>query len=656
LLGLAGAPAAPAADLGFEDFDDADLGAFLDDIVTSVSRQSRTVSDAPAAVTVITREEILATGARSIPEALRMVPGVDVLYITAADHQVSVRGFVGPMADKTLVLLDGRPVYFEYNGLTPWDALQLVPEDVERVEVVRGPGSVIHGPNAFSGVINVVTRSPAELSGTTVHHLGGGLPVSAGGSVVHARPIAGGHAKVSLGWDRDDGWADSNALVAEATRFSTAWESRRDDGSRLYAGAGFTNGNGFTMSHIGDQARDQRVGFVRAGYRLSRVGLEGYWNSTDVDTRNLATGDAGYFRVSSYDLEAFATVWEGERAEWLVGTNVRTFHGESDFTAARFEEWLVSGFAEGTLRPSSSLTATLGGRVDRYPLTGTKVSPRVGLRWEPAEHHALRLSHSTAYRDPDFLESFLDEITDVSAQVSPLLPAGSIQVHSLGNRTLERERIRSFEAGYQGVIGPAVRVQLDAFHQRMNDFIEFGVTGVQDVSALLGLPAGSVVVPAEQSYSNIGEGRSWGGEAALEWAPREGTELFANASYQRLERTAAGAPAGTPLVALLETPRRKFNAGVRTPWAERGTISLWVHGVDETRWDRNIATGRVPGHVTVNGRVGVGFSRARASLSLSVYNLFDQEHVEIAPLDAAGLPNGAETLGRRWLATLRFDG
>lgn len=130
--------------------------------VTSVSKRGEPLSDAAAAVYVITREEILNSGARSLPDILRLAPNLQVAQITSNSFAITARGFNGPAASKLLVLIDGRSVYTPYHSGVPWDIQDVLPEDIERIEVISGPGATLWGANAVNGVINIITRRAGD--------------------------------------------------------------------------------------------------------------------------------------------------------------------------------------------------------------------------------------------------------------------------------------------------------------------------------------------------------------------------------------------------------------------------------------------------------------------------------------------------------------
>ena len=144
--------------------------------VTSVSKSAEPLSDAAASVYVITRDDILRSGARSIPDMLRLAPNLQVAQITSNSFAITARGFNGSAASKLLVLIDGRSVYTPYHSGVSWDIQDVLPEDIDRIEVISGPGATLWGANAVNGVINIITKKARDTQGAMVD-------VSAGGPV-----------------------------------------------------------------------------------------------------------------------------------------------------------------------------------------------------------------------------------------------------------------------------------------------------------------------------------------------------------------------------------------------------------------------------------------------------------------------------------------
>src|SRR5207237_9319769 len=161
---------------------------------TTVSRRPEKLSQAAAAVYVITQEDIRRSGATSIPEALRLAPGVQVDQVNASLWAVGVRGFASTLSRSLLVLIDGRSVYSPLFAGTYWDVQDTLLEDVERIEVIRGPGGTLWGANAVNGVINIITKAAKDTQG--------GLITAGGGSVEQgfAGIRYGGHAGSNLNY------------------------------------------------------------------------------------------------------------------------------------------------------------------------------------------------------------------------------------------------------------------------------------------------------------------------------------------------------------------------------------------------------------------------------------------------------------------------
>src|SRR5271165_1547941 len=168
LSGLSGLAQQP------KDLSQASLEDLMNIQVTSVSKKEQSLSKAGAAVFVITQEDIRRSGATNIPDLLRMVPGVNVARMSANTWAISIRGFNDSFADKVLVLIDGRSVYNPITSGVSWDQQDVPLEDIERIEVIRGPGGTVWGANAMNGVINIITASAADTKG--------GLAVGAAGS------------------------------------------------------------------------------------------------------------------------------------------------------------------------------------------------------------------------------------------------------------------------------------------------------------------------------------------------------------------------------------------------------------------------------------------------------------------------------------------
>lgn len=169
-----GAETLLAAETEMNEFLDLDLAALMQIEITSVAKKPQNLFDAAAAVFVISNDDLKRSGATSIPEALRMVPGLQVARINSQRWAISSRGFNGGFANKLLVLVDGRTVYTPTFSGVYWGSLDYLLEDIERIEVIRGPGATLWGANAVNGIINIITKKAGETKGGMIS-AGGGI-------------------------------------------------------------------------------------------------------------------------------------------------------------------------------------------------------------------------------------------------------------------------------------------------------------------------------------------------------------------------------------------------------------------------------------------------------------------------------------------------
>jgi iron complex outermembrane receptor protein len=250
-------------------------GEAYEEKVVTASRREQSPLDAPNAVTVITEEEIRFSGARSIPDLLRRVPGMDVMAMSYSDYNVAMRGFNRRVANKILVLIDGRTVYEDFLGGMLWRGLTIDLLDVARIEVVRGPGSAIYGAYAYTGMVNIITKRPEEVGGSVAQvSAGNGETLEATYQYGERRGPVG--VRASVGYERGDKYelefdperVDFSTNVTDPTqsldqvRFDLSSEYNfKNEGGRLFLGggarAGFTELYG--VAALRNQAIDGRT-------------------------------------------------------------------------------------------------------------------------------------------------------------------------------------------------------------------------------------------------------------------------------------------------------------------------------------------------------------------------------------------------------------
>lgn len=445
------------------------LEELMDVEVTSVSRQPQKASEAAAAVHVLTNEDIRRAGVTTIPDALRLVPGVQVARINANTWGISIRGFNSRFANKLLVMIDGRTIYTPLFSGVFWDRHDLVLEDIDRIEVVRGPGAALWGANAVNGVINIITRHSRETQGSYVQ--------GTVGTVDHA--IAE---------------ARQGGRIGEHTTFRAYAKGRLRDGGETEAGrdgaddlrSGLLGFRGDT--ELGRDAFKFQGQFQRSkSGELSEVALlePPFGELRDIDsnssggyllgswTRELDAESSvslqGFFdhqrfrevrvseRRSTFDLEFQHAFRPARRHEMLWGLGYRHTRDsiDSSFSVAfdpqsrNMDLW--SGFAQNTFAViEDELDLVLGAKLEHHDDTGFEFQPNARVLWHPAERHTVWASVARAVRTPSRAE------TDVRLNATTIPPGTPENPEPLpaliafeGSDDARSERLIAYEIGYR---------------------------------------------------------------------------------------------------------------------------------------------------------------------------------------------------------------
>ena len=634
----------------------ADMGAALAEeeftfgeiTVISAARREQRISEAPAAITVITDEDIKYSGAITIPDVLRMVPGMDVMQISASDLVINARGYNKEMSNKMLVLIDGRYVYWDFYGIILWDSFPISLEDISRIEIIRGAGSALYGANAFSGVVNIITKSPDESKGTHVSANGGNFNTYVG-SIIHAGSSDKYGYKISLGLDETNQWQDKSQPSRDVKRIQGYLEYKIADNSKVLFEAGYNKGKGETLSGIGRMNREQKMAHLKFGLNLANFSTKAFWSRSRGDAILEPALKPYYFTANTYDIESQLLFNLGSMNSVILGGNYRLNVAESDLIDQDHRQNLIAGYIQDEFKPSENFAFTIGLRYDIHPLVKEQFSPRANLLISPFKEHYLRLSYGTAFRSPSFIESYLYENSDISSMISPLLPPNTIIVQARGNADLFPEKITSYEIGYQALLSPKFWAKLDLFYNNLEDFIAFKTIGYQDVSPILGYPAGSVIVPGIKSYTNAGKSKAIGGEFGFEFIAARWLQAAINYSYQDItwEEDDPLTPENEKGQRVKFSPRDKINGNLRLNFDNGLSANLMVHYVGETEKNETWAYGKVDAYTLVNFRLGYRFLKETTELGVTVYNLFDKKHFEYPGTNNQGDPSGAYQIGRR---------
>lgn len=624
--------------------------------VSIASRYEQPISQAPSNVYVITDEDIRQSGATDIPTVLRRIPGLEVMQMSGADINVSMRGNNQPFANKLLVMVDGRSIYLDVQGLVFWKALPVTLPEIKRIEVLKGPAAAVYGFNAFDGVINIITKSAQEMKGTTLQ-FGGGELGTISSAAIQAGAIGNLGYRFSIGRDQNQQWRDRDALALRSSKVNGQIDYTFSDQSKLTVSGGLTDANRFDgqIGEITSQSIAPSLGYASAVYERSALIIRAYWNRYSDDVLNTALpGIANLIRVTdsrgSLNLPFSANTYNVDAqhsldAPWghhlTYGANYRHNTLASTAINAFSREDRFGLFVQDAWKASETLTITAGARLDLHTEINATVSPRVAILYTPLPNHTFRAGFSIAYRPPTLFESH-EQLRAVTT-LPPPIPASAINVN--GSAALNPEQILSYEVGYQGwYFKHRLRARADLFFNHLSNLV-----GNRNTSAT------TATFVNDSGIADI-----YGGEAGLEVLATSWLTGYGNASYQEIGQSFAG-------TVRRGAPRFKWNAGIRGEWDNGLSGDLSYHYVGAatypvtasfallTPFGATTPDSHIGSYNLLNLRTGYRFWQQKAAagylrdaeVAVSAFNALNDKHKE-HPL---GDTIGSRVMG--WL-TVRF--
>lgn len=592
VLGLVAVPAlAPAAELDL-DITETTIEQLMNVSVTTVSRQQEELQTSAAAAYVLSREDIRRAHVTSVPEALRLVPGVQVARIDANKWAVSIRGFNARTANKLLVLIDGRSVYDPLFSGVFWEARDVALEEIERIEVVRGPGGTLWGANAVNGVINIITRNARDTQGTQAT-IGAGTEERAMASVRHGwQPTRDSYARVYAdGLERDRGHSptvahDDSHMGRAGLRVD--WDASTADQVMLKVdlfdgsfGSALSGGGSQDVKHqgqsvVGRWTRDRGDG--------SQTTLQLWYDGFSFDDVNLGEERDTFdidFQHAFHAGDAHRVLWgAGFRRTW---DDIRDGPVLSVVPTSRRDDLLSLFFQDEIGLVDDRARLTLGAKVEHNDYSGTELQPSARIAWVPNANNTVWGAVSRAVRSPSRLES------DV---VSPVIA---------GNPDFDSETLIAYETGFRRRISPQAWVDAAAFYNvyRKLRSIENGIV------------------------DNKLRGTTSGVEVAGRWRVSSAWRLDLAYTYLDVDiETAAG---GTDVAgaATLEGSDPRHQLMLRSAWNPFSNVE-----VDATlRYVDQLRALNVPSYLEAD--LGVGWKlRTNLELSAVAQNLLDSHHPE----------------------------
>jgi iron complex outermembrane receptor protein len=538
-LGIASPVAAQPQ--GAAELAELELETLMDLEVTSVSRKTESIREAAAAIYVITKEDIAHSPATSLPELLRQVPGLQVSQIDGNSWAVSARGFNGLFANKLLVMIDGRSVYTPIFSGVFWDSKDMLLEDIERIEVIRGPGAVMWGANAVNGIINIITKSAHETKSGLVTALGGnqqqgtfgaryGTSLGEKGAIRlygKYRNVDGNQA-VADGSDGNDGIEDARGgfrydYAGENDRVLVSGEAMR--------GAPEGSATIFTTSPPSVAQDTRRQDYVGGNFLATWArSLEGgdsfstqfFFDREDRD--DLVTKS----KVSILDCELNYQFGLGESHSFVTGLNYRWMHDELDGTdSARFDPMTrqvnrASLFLQDEIElASQELFFTLGAKLEYHDFSGVQPQPSAKLSWRVDPKHTLWLSTSYASRLPSRAENDVFAVQSIN-----FAPDLTTIIAAEGDSSTDSEHVTAMELGYRGTVAESLTLDVTSYYSHYRDISNLRL----GEPSVIGFEDGKPLVLVPLSFESGGEAEAFGLElaATLALSKRLSAQIGAN--------------------------------------------------------------------------------------------------------------------------------
>jgi iron complex outermembrane receptor protein len=507
---------------------EASLEQLINVKVTSVSKKEEKLFRAAAAVYVITQDDIRRSGATNIPDLLRMAPGVHVAQIDANIWAISIRGFSARYSNKVLVLIDGRTVYAPSFSGVFWDHQGLPLEDIDRIEVIRGPGATVWGANAVNGVINIMTKSARATQGGLVtagtgseqKALGvlryGGQIGSQGSYRVFGRYFKVDDMVLPDGRQGVDGWRRLQGGFRSDWRLSPR-DSLTVEGDLFSNRGAQTRWSAFIVVSPLVRAFNEEL-TVRGGNLLGRwnrtlsggseLSLQVYYDSY----RRVDLGVPETLNTLDLDFQHHLAFGSRHDIVWGLAYRVATSGVTPGYTISfsppERTDNLYSTFVQDEIRMTDSLWFTLGSKFEHNAYTGFEFEPSLRLAWTPSRRHTIWAAASKAIRQPSRVETALS---------TPLaeFPGydGSLQVINFqGNPNLKTEQLRDYEIGYRAQASRGLSFDVATFissYRRLQNIEQGRPYFVSSP------PPPRLVLP--WTYGNQGRARNYGAELSASW-------------------------------------------------------------------------------------------------------------------------------------------
>lgn len=709
LFGMAALAACATVVQAAEDPAELSLEDLVKTDITSVSRKSQSLADVPAAAFVITAEDIRRSGAQSLPDVLRMAPGIEVAQIDNGRYAVSVRGFNGRFTNKLQVLVDGRSLYHPMFAGVIWELDPIPLEDIERVEIIRGPGAVMWGANAVNGLINIISKPSREQAGAAVSVTAGTQGMGGVYARIGAAPAdgpswklsaQGRHAEPSRLHDQSKDSVDrynsglldfrlDNELGGGRDLSVWANASRSSIREVWNVGLALSPTGAVNLAPTMPRQVVHQENLVGRYRWLTAAGIESSLQAslghTSLDISRFIDGDyitidldyQGRNAVGQHDL-----LWGLSHRSTRDDINVDEPYLSLAGDAKTLRQTGVFIHDDWTLMPER-LKLGIGGRLDRATGNGTEASLNASLLWTPTRADSAWIKAARAPRVSSRGERDISIVTGVSLlQVpSPFPGPSSLNIpvisHITNNSKLGPEKARGFEFGYRKQFAANLSADLSAYRQRYSDlrgatqvgmygchpmFAAFGIAFDPASCGYFGLPAGLPVMFSQNRTANNLAGTSRGAELAVDWLVNPDWRLQLSYAWSRIDMDGNSDPVARTSALTSERSLPRHHGSLRSQWNIGGNqqFDVWLRG--SAGLDRlnvvNLDPGsggaatysHVPGYVTLDLRYAYRVNKD-LELALVGRNLIARHRLEYI---SDFIPTAATEIAPSWAVTARW--
>jgi iron complex outermembrane receptor protein len=643
----------------------------FEETVVTASKAAQSPLDAPNSTSIITEQDVRLSGITKIPELLRRLAGVDIMETTGSATEVSLRGFNQRLSNKVLVLVNGRSVYIDLIGSTFWQVLSIGVEDIERIEVVRGPGSALYGADAFNGVINIITKTPGEG--------GSGFNVGYGDhNTTHGTVYASGRDKelayrISAGYDYLPRWSTEVPTGRADVHLGSDDQQQSQRTVRI---------DGTVTRQFG---KDVTVG-LQGGVTQGDIEILGIGPINDLVLNSIQVSDVTLFLNSKhFEARTFLNNLRGDNSlnaayigqSLLAGSyNLNVLDGEVQYidqfafgpnvdndlhvgAAYRFKSvsWTYQAqdetenhagfFVHDQIKIGPRLAIVGDYRADYIPYLNRIVqSPRASVLFHPSKQSTIRGIVGTAFRTPTFLESYLGIPVQLPLTGASLISEG--QRSDNPNFKVNPEQIFTTELGYLNSESDYFTVDTAFFYNHADNLIELAPNRPVTVGDVAN--PNVPTAPSEQTgfypvflggwENQCQKYNVYGAELGVRTFPAEGLDVYANGTLMDVKEDTSGCSADQ--LQLLANDARtsavKLNVGVqlRTKVGIDGSVDFhyvtpqtWAEQVEDVQKQAIVYQSfYLPSYELLNASVGYRFLKNQAEIRAVGFNLLDDQHRE----------------------------